>query len=73
MGERYPMTGAIEVNKQLEKAVKQTDNMEALCNDLLLKSKIQFTLRESGNYNDLIMKMLNYLIESANKTVSYKG
>lgn len=73
MGQRYPITGQAEISRQLEKAVKETDNLEALNNDLLLKSGIKFELRESGNYNDLIMRMLNYVIETVNQSVNDDG
>lgn len=42
MSERYPMTGEGEVNKKLSKSVKQIDNVDALSNDLLIKSGIIF-------------------------------
>lgn len=44
--------------------MKSIDNREALTNDFLLKSDVVFTYRESGNYNDLIMKFLNFAMKS---------
>jgi phage I-like protein len=38
------------------------DNSEALPNNYFAYSKIVFEYRENGNYNDLIMLMLNDLM-----------
>jgi hypothetical protein len=38
------------------------DNSEALSNSYFAHSKIVFEYRESGNYNDLIMMLLNDLM-----------
>jgi Leucine-rich repeat (LRR) protein len=44
--------------------------MEALPNDYFARSKIVFEYRDSGNYNDLIMLMLNDLMGISNlKTI----
>ena len=38
------------------------DNIEAISNSYFTYSNIVFEYRESGNYNDLIMMMLNDLM-----------
>ena len=56
---KYPLTDSSEVNKKLEAVVHEVDNIEALPNNYLNDSKVVFEFRESGNYNDLIMQMIN--------------
>ena len=59
---KYPMTESMDVNKALDEAVKPIDKTEAQENDLLQKSSVVFTYREDGNYNDLIMTFLNWIM-----------
>ena len=61
---KYPMTESSDVNKALDDSVKPIDNTESLENDLLQKSDVVFTFRESGNYNDLIMRLINWMMVS---------
>ncbi len=42
--------------------MREVDNIEALSNNYFTNSKVIFEYRESGNYNDLIMLMINDLI-----------
>ena len=58
------MTESSDVNKALDDSVKPIDNTESLENDLLQKSDVVFTFRESGNYNDLIMRLINWMMVS---------
>jgi hypothetical protein len=62
---KYPMTETQVVNNALESEIKEIDNIEALENDIFYYSQDSygFELRDSGNYNDLIMKLLNDLIK----------
>ena len=65
MKKKYPMTETSDVNKTLDDHVSPIDNRESLDNDLLLKcDEVNFSFRESGNYNDLIMRFLNWVMES---------
>jgi hypothetical protein len=59
---KYPLTDASFVNKKMEVAVREVDNIESLTNNYFTSSSIYFEYRESGNYNDLIMMMINDLI-----------
>lgn len=61
---KYPMTETQTINKTLESVVKEIDNIEALENDIFSYSEDSygFEYRESGSYNDLIMKLLNDLM-----------
>lgn len=59
---KYPMTESNDINKALDEAVKPIDKTEALENDLLQKCDVVFSYREDGNYNDLIMEFLNWLM-----------
>lgn len=62
---KFPMTETMVVNKALESEIKEIDNIEALENDLFYYSddSFGFEYRESGNYNDLIMKLVNQLMK----------
>ena len=62
MSKKYPLTDNPEVNKKLEALVNEIDNMDSLTNDFLANSQIVFEYREDGNYNDIIMEMLNELM-----------
>lgn len=62
MQKKYPLTESIEINKTVDSKIKKIDQRYAIENDFLKKSGIVFTFRESGNYNDLIMRFLNFLI-----------
>ena len=37
----------------------EVDNMEALSNNYLASSGVEFEYRDDGNYNDLIMRFIN--------------
>jgi hypothetical protein len=55
----------------------EMDNSEQLQNDYLYNSNIHFKFRDSGEYNDLIMKTLNSVImriehKVGNKTIYEK-
>lgn len=42
------------------------DHREEVEYDIFLKSGVKFTWEESGNYNEQIMRFLNYIIETPN-------
>ena len=62
MKKKYPLTDNEEISKKFEREIQEKDNMEALPNNFLSTSHVVFEYREDGNYNDLIMKMLNELM-----------
>jgi hypothetical protein len=73
---KYPLSDSSVVNKKMEEAVKEVDNIEALSNNYFTTSSIVFEYRESGNYNDLIMLMLNDLISKVDESqeqTSFRG
>lgn len=74
MQAKYPLTESGDINMALEKVVKETDTIEGLANDYLQNSAIIFEYRESGNYNELIMKFLNEIMTSINaRSAPIKG
>lgn len=56
---KYPLTLANDVNKALDREVQPMDNFDNFTNDFLYFNEIIFKYRESGNYNDMIMKVIN--------------
>ena len=62
MQRKYPLTESHDVNKAIDQSVRPIDNREALNNDILQKTNILFTWRQNGDYSDLIMKLLNWLM-----------
>ena len=46
----------------MEKIVQEIDNMGALDNNYFTFSDVVFEYRQSGNYNDLIMRMMNDIV-----------
>ena len=62
MQKKYPLTESSDVNKAIDQSVRPIDNREALDNDMLKQTNIVFTWRKSGEYNDLIMRFLNWMM-----------
>lgn len=56
---KYPLTESQEINKNLENTVQEIDNLGSLSNNYFAISEIMVEYRDDGNYNDLIMKMIN--------------
>ena len=53
----------------MKKLIVERDDLEDPVNDLLDKSGVKFALKEEGeNYNEEIMKFLNYIIGLNNST-----
>jgi hypothetical protein len=61
------MALASKISKNLENEVKETDHFEELSNDFISRFGLVFEYRSSGNYNDLIMKLINKLMEVVNE------
>ena len=59
MEKKYPLTEGQGVNKRLEGVVQEINNLGTLSNNYLGHSGVEFERRDSGNYNDLIMRVLN--------------
>lgn len=57
--QKYPLTLSTDVNKAVEKELHQNNNFDMLSNDFLYCNGIIFSYRESGNYNDTIMQVIN--------------
>ena len=62
---KYPLSDSVNTNRTLNRKVKEINNMEVLSNDFFFNSDIVFEYRENGNYNDLIMRVLNEIISLA--------
>mgnify|MGYP006910362897 CR=1 FL=1 len=59
----YPLTDNNEVNKKLQEMIHEVDNIEALPNNYLASAtNVVFEYRDDGNYNDLIMRLINELV-----------
>ena len=69
---KYPLSEKINVNKKLNSMVKKINNFEDLDNDFIYNSDIIWEYREDGNYNDIIMRVLNEVILLADKTAENK-
>lgn len=65
---KYPLSSTFNANKSLSRIVKEINNIEVLSNDFFYNSNIPLEYRESGNYNDIIMQVLNELISLADST-----
>jgi hypothetical protein len=59
---KYPLTDSQETNRELERIVQEIDNMGALDNNYFTFSEVVFEYRQGGNYNDLIMRMMNDVV-----------
>ena len=67
---KYPMNKVEDVSKALNQQIQSVDDREAIVYDLLLNcddEKVDFTFREDGIYNDIIMRFINWLIKTVNK------
>ena len=62
---KYPLNESTNVNRSLNRIVKEIDNNEVLSNDFFYNSDIVVEYRSNGNYNDLIMRVLNEVISVA--------
>lgn len=56
---KYPMTLSQEVNRTVNSSIREVDNTDQLSNDYIYNSPVAFKYRETGEYNDLIMKTIN--------------
>lgn len=63
MQRKYPLTESSDVNKAIDQCVRPIDNRQALNNDILQKTGIVFSWRKNGDYNDLIMRLLNWIMQ----------
>lgn len=68
MATKYPLTESTQVNKKLYEVVHEVDHIETVDNNYFTTSPIVFELRESGNYNDLIMRVINDQISKVDQT-----
>lgn len=64
---KYPQSEESQVNWSLTKNLNEVDNFESNNNDEVFWSKVKFQYTESQDYNDEIMKFLNYIIGLPNQ------
>ena len=64
---QYPQTKIEAPNLALRSILPQIDNQGRSKYDLVWKSGLSFTYRENGDYTDLIMRMVNFMIEKGNE------
>jgi hypothetical protein len=69
---KYPITQSQEVNRNVNNVVREIDNTDQPQNDYLFNSGVCFKFRESGEYNDLIMRLLNEIIKKIEFKVGTK-
>lgn len=74
---KYPMTLSQDVNRSVNSAIREIDNTDQLSNDYVYTSPVVFRFRESADYTDLIMRMLNDVLRKLDlkvggRTVSEK-
>ena len=74
---KYPITQSQEVNRNVNNSIREIDNTDQPLNDYLFNSAINFKFRENGDYNDLIMRLINELLKKiefkvGNKTIYQK-
>lgn len=74
---KYPITQSQEVNRNVNNSIREIDNTDQPLNDYLFNSAISFKFRESGEYNDLIMRLINEILKKiefkvGNRTVYQK-
>ena len=60
---QYPQTKLEAPNLALRSALPQIENEGRIKFDLVYQSGIHFVFREDGDYTDLIMRMINFMIE----------
>lgn len=70
---KYPTTLNQDVNRNLNAVVREIDNTDQLMNDYLYNSEIIFKFRDSGEYNDLIMRSINEVLRKIEKRVRSKS
>jgi hypothetical protein len=70
---KYPTTLSQDVNRNLNAVVREIDNTDQLMNDYLYNSEIVFKFRDSGEYNDLIMRSINEVLRKIEKRVRSKS
>jgi hypothetical protein len=74
---KYPMTLSQEINRSVNSSIREIDNTDQLSNDYIYNSPVAFKYRETGEYNDLIMRIINEVLNKidfkvGNKTIYEK-
>ena len=64
---KYPLNNSQNANRSLSKIIKEINNMEILSNDFFFNSDIVLKYRENGNYNDIIMRVINDIVSLADR------
>jgi hypothetical protein len=59
---KYPMTLSQEINRNLNNSIREFDDTDNVAHSFLHASSVVFKYRESGEYNDLIMRTINQAI-----------
>lgn len=70
---KYPVTQLQEVNRNFHNAIREVDNTDQPQNDYVFDSAVSFQFRESGEYNDLIMRLINEIIKKTNFRIGNKS
>ena len=60
------MAESIVVNRQLDELARAPDTSKDLENDFLYQNGVEFGLRDSENYDDLVKTTVNKIINKTN-------
>jgi hypothetical protein len=69
---KYPITQSQEVNRNVNNSIREIDNTDQPINDYLFNSSVCFKFRDSGEYNDLIMILINEILTKIENRVGNK-
>ena len=60
-------------NKKLREAISSLNNMENDENDMVLRSNIEFKIKQSEDYTPEIMEFLNYIVSLSSEKCEILG
>lgn len=61
---KYPLSdNTTEINKKLVRTISKINNLDINTNNLILNSGLSFDFDHTGNYNEEIMKFINYITQ----------
>lgn len=61
--EKYFLQVSQEMSNRWMSKIKATNNFELMENDYIQNSSIKFAIEADNNYNNFIMKVINYIIQ----------
>ena len=70
---KYPLTKDTKPNKALKNLIFKINNLGNDEHDMVMKSGVDFKLKNEANYTPEIMKFLNFLITKQLEPCNVKG